>query len=111
MVSPAEDIIASLISEDEAKLYKERLILKARLKDIDKVLKPRDGELKREMDAADVKSIEAHNIKITYTPKRKYKDFVDRGMVIRFLEERGRNDLIKEKSGYDRLTITKINGE
>ncbi len=108
MTSPAEDIIASIISEDDAKKMKRQLALKAELKPIDKSLKPLFNELKREMDAAEIKSIEAHGMKVTYTSPREYEDFVDKNMVIRFLKERGRNDLIQPKKGYSRLRITQI---
>lgn len=108
MTNPAEDIIASLISEDDAKQMKRQLKLKAELKPIDKELKPLFAELKREMDKADIKSIEAHGMKITYTAPREYEDFVDKKMVFRFLKERGRKDLIKERKGYSRLTITEL---
>jgi len=108
MSNLTKDDIASLISEDDAVLMKRRLILKKEIKLLDKKLKELDKDVKGSMADADFKTIESHGIRFTYTKPRMYEDFVSKQMAISYLKDIGRADLIQKKSGYSRLTITKV---
>jgi len=102
-----EDQIASLISEDEAKLIKEQIALKKKLNSINQQLKELNQKLKSTMLSSGIKKIESHGLKITYTKPRTYDDFRNKKFAIKVIKEI-RPDLIETKTGYDRLTITPI---
>ena len=101
-----KDDVASLISEDDAVLYKRRLKIKKELNLINKRLTKVDANIKSSMADSDFKSIESHGLKITYTKPRIYEDFANKKMVMDLIKEYGRTDLIEKKSGYSRMTIS-----
>jgi len=102
-----EDELASLISEEQAKLLKRKLIVKKELIAIDKELGSLERELKENMRNSDIKTIESHGLKITYTKPRDYEEFRNKSFAIKVIKEI-RPDLLEIKSGYDRLIITKM---
>ena len=102
-----EDDIASLISEDDAKLMYRRIELKKSLSVIDKHLKSLDKNIKESMKDNEIKVVESHGMKLTYTPPRMYEDFGSKSFAIKVMKDI-RPDLIEKKYGYARLTISKV---